>query len=77
MTKKQIIINAAIIIFVPTIITAGYYGYKAIKHYRDKKKEGAESDKTEKEKLSNLVGAKIIPISKQIEEKEKLLKKVS
>lgn len=77
MDKKQLLINAAIIIFVPTIITAGYYGYKAYRHYKNKKKEGEEENKLEEgspktEEENTEKEGKIIPISKQIEEKEKL-----
>lgn len=59
MTKKQIIINAAIIILVPTVISAGWYGYKAYKHYRNKKKNENDSDNKEEETKE----AKVIPLN--------------
>jgi len=86
MNKKKVLINAAIIILVPTVISASWYGYKAYKHYRDKKqKEKAEEENNakteteennkkeiEKEKapIEGVREAKIIPLYKQIEDKE-------
>lgn len=77
MDKKQLLINAAIIIFVPSVLAGAYYGYKAYKHYKNKKKEGEEENKLEEgsakyEEENTEKEGKIIPISKQIEEKEKL-----
>jgi len=77
MDKKKILINAAIVIFVPSLLAGAYYGYKAFKHYREKKKEGEENEEksnleSNSSPLGRSGGAKIIPISKQIEEKEKL-----
>ncbi|MDD3875366.1 MAG: hypothetical protein PHT69_01980 [Bacteroidales bacterium] len=67
MTKKQLLINAAIIIFVPTVITAGYYGYKAYKHYKNKKKGENEDDEiSNKEKEASIEidkEAKVIPLN--------------
>ena len=82
MDKKKILINAAIVIFVPSLLAGAYYGYKAFKHYREKKKEGEENE--EKSNLESNSSthpplgdnrgreAKIIPITQQIEQKEKL-----
>jgi len=79
MDKKKILINAAIVIFVPSLLAGAYYGYKAFKHYREKKKEGEENEeKSNLESNSSPLGdnrgreAKIIPITQQIEQKEKL-----
>lgn len=80
MDKKKILINAAIVIFVPSLLAGAYYGYKAFKHYREKKKEGEEGneEKSNLESNSSPLGdnrgreAKIIPITQQIEQKEKL-----
>ncbi|PIZ51349.1 hypothetical protein COY27_03905 [Candidatus Woesearchaeota archaeon CG_4_10_14_0_2_um_filter_33_13] len=83
MDKKKILINAAIVIFVPSLLAGAYYGYKAFKHYREKKKEGEEGNEEKSNLESNSsthppLGdnrgreAKIIPITQQIEQKEKL-----
>lgn len=67
MTKKQIIINAAIIILVPTVISAGWYGYKAYKHYKNKKKgENEDEEISNKEKEASIETdkeAKVIPLN--------------
>lgn len=74
MDKKRVIKNILFIAFVPSVVVAGYYGYKAIKHYRDKK-SGNTKDKEEKEgeenKTEQIEETKVIPISRTLKLQEK------
>ena len=48
MDTKRVIKNVLFIALVPSVVVAGYYGYKAIKNYTDKKKkEGESADENE------------------------------
>lgn len=78
---KRIVKNVLFVALVPTVIVAGYYGYKAFKNYSDKNKEGEQDENEESEKdnedKSNITSSeeentretKVIPITRGIEVK--------
>ena len=69
---KRIVKNVLFVALVPTVIVAGYYGYKAFKDYSNKKKEGEEEDenKESEPEKDNEVKLNVISESKEENKEE-------
>jgi len=67
--KSVTLKDVFIVVLVPSVVTVGYYGYKAFKNYRDNKSEDhkkEEGTEVEDEKKEGKKETKVIPINKDI-----------
>jgi len=76
--KSVTLKDVLIVALVPSVVTVGYYGYKAFKNYRDNKSEEPNKEgeiEVESEKKEDKKETKVIPINKDIVKDDEAEKK--